>query len=96
MLLRSFPVDILKVDSSITSAVLKDPVTLELIASIQVLGKELNFEIYAEDVSSKEQFEVLAAAGINTFQGALFSTPLTDEKVMEYFQRINYNGTILS
>ncbi len=39
------------------------------------MGKEFNFEVIAEGVESKEQFELLKEMGCDFFQGFYFAKP---------------------
>ena len=49
---------------------------MKLVRSIISIGKELELEVVAEGVETKEQFEFLRSIGCDEIQGFYFSKPL--------------------
>ena len=47
-----------------------------MVASIIIMGKNLDLTVLAEDVENKEQTTILQDAGCDLYQGYYFSKPL--------------------
>lgn len=71
-LLKRLKVDGLKIDSSFTRDLLRDPVDRALIEAIASIGQAMNIEVTAEGVEDEETYRILHKMGIGAFQGYLF------------------------
>lgn len=77
-MLRSFSVDVLKIDKSfIDNLDERDKIVL---SNIIRMAHELNMEVVAEGVETKEQALYLGEIGCHTLQGFLFDKPLPKEE----------------
>jgi len=74
--LKNLPADEIKIDLSFVRNVLQSRSDKALVKTIIDLGKNLNFEIVAEGVETKRQFELLKHLGCDKFQGYFFSKPV--------------------
>jgi diguanylate cyclase (GGDEF)-like protein len=74
--LRSLPVNVLKVDRSFVKGVADDERDAGLAQAIVALAHGLDLETIAEGVETSEQAERLSAMGCRYLQGFLFSPPL--------------------
>ncbi len=74
--LKNLPIDEIKIDLSFTRNITKNKTDEMMVKTIIDLGKNLNFDIVAEGVEYKEQFNLLKMYGCNKYQGYLFAKPL--------------------
>ncbi|WP_423067134.1 putative bifunctional diguanylate cyclase/phosphodiesterase [Devosia sp. CN2-171] len=75
--LKRYPVDRIKIDRSFVSQLTNADGTEAIIQAMVTLAHALGIEVTAEGVETEVQYRILAAKGCNTFQGYLFSPPLT-------------------
>jgi diguanylate cyclase (GGDEF)-like protein len=74
-LLRSVPVDVLKLAREFTAAVPGDARAEAMLESIVGLAERLDVSVLAEGVETREQLEFLQSIGCRDFQGYLFGPP---------------------
>jgi diguanylate cyclase (GGDEF)-like protein/PAS domain S-box-containing protein len=79
--LRSFPVDILKIDKSFVDGVATNQEDAALAQTIVQLGRTLNLQTLAEGIESADQSSQLEALGCTYGQGFLFARPTAPEEV---------------
>ena len=79
--LKRFPIHKLKIDQSFVRDIPENPAAMEIAATIIAMAKNLNLEVLAEGVETLAQFEFLKSQGCDTFQGFLFSRPVTAESI---------------
>lgn len=77
-MLRSFSVDVLKVDKSFLDNL--DERNKIVLSNIIRMAQELKMEVVAEGVETKEQALYLGSIGCHTLQGFLFDKPLPKEE----------------
>jgi len=75
--LKRYPVDRIKIDRSFVSQLMTSNGTDAIVQALVTLARALDIEVTAEGVETREQYEALLAMGCDTFQGYLFSAPLT-------------------
>lgn len=78
--LTKFPIDTLKIDKSFIQNMNDDPNSKTIVSSIIAVGKNLNLDIIAEGVETKEQLEFLKSQDCIQVQGYLFSKPITADE----------------
>jgi diguanylate cyclase (GGDEF)-like protein len=76
--LLSLGADGLKIDGSLIRNILEDRNSQIVVNTIVNFAKEVNMQVIAEFVESKEIFEYLKNLGIDCFQGYYFSPPKED------------------
>ena len=76
--LRSFPISTIKIDRSLTLGD-KRHVNKEIVKSMLELSRTLDIETKVEGVETKEQLGRFTDIGYMTFQGNIFSRPMTGE-----------------
>lgn len=92
--LKSNIFDVVKLDSSITTTVLSNPNSQEIIASLVQLTKSLHLHIVAEFVDNIPQRDKLNALGCEVFQGYLYSPPISrTELIALYHKHFDKNKT---
>ncbi|MFO7326229.1 MAG: EAL domain-containing protein, partial [Pseudomonadota bacterium] len=75
--LRTFPVDMLKIDRSFIAAMLHDEKTAAVIEAIINVTRVLRMKVLAEGVERQEQFDYLRGLGCDFVQGAFISHALS-------------------
>jgi diguanylate cyclase (GGDEF)-like protein len=83
-LLRSLPVDELKIDKSFIDNLAFDPAARNLVQSMVAIAKNHGMVLVAEGVETAEQFEILRDDGCDVFQGFLFAKPMERDQVLDY------------
>ncbi|WP_018141676.1 EAL domain-containing protein [Thioalkalivibrio sp. ALJ7] len=74
--LRTYPLDVLKIDRSFVDGVTNDNADREIVATIIAMGRNLNMQVIAEGVETAEQSAFLLERGCALGQGYYFSRPL--------------------
>ncbi len=74
--LTMFPFDKIKIDKSFTQGLSSRVDCAAVVASVLSLARGLDIAVTAEGVETKEQFELLRAAGVHQVQGYLFGRPV--------------------
>jgi EAL domain-containing protein (putative c-di-GMP-specific phosphodiesterase class I) len=81
--LHLFPIDILKIDHTFVASMFKDLRSREIVNAIIALSKNLNIDIIAEGVETKELEMVLNELECRYAQGFLYSKPLPYDQAMK-------------
>ena len=79
--LRSFPVDVLKVDRSFIAELGTTPTDDTLVSGIVSLAHGLGHDVIAEGVETADQLEYLSIVGADLAQGFYFSPPVPAEEL---------------
>ncbi|MBP9870384.1 MAG: EAL domain-containing protein [Nitrosomonas sp.] len=87
--LKHFPIDILKIDRSLTHDIIFDSNSSEIILAIIGLARSLNYSVLAEGIETKEQFDFLYSLKCNRAQGYLFSKPIPAEEILLLLEHRN-------
>lgn len=87
--LKHFPIDILKIDRSLTHDIISDSNSSEIILAIIGLARSLNYSVLAEGIETKEQFDFLYSLKCNRAQGYLFSKPIPAEEILLLLEHRN-------
>ncbi|PXW96114.1 PAS domain S-box-containing protein/diguanylate cyclase (GGDEF)-like protein [Sphaerotilus hippei] len=82
-LLRSLPIDVLKVDRAFVSDVTAAPESASVTRSIIHLAHGLQIRVLAEGVETEDQLNMLVASGCDQMQGYWFSRPLAADAMAE-------------
>lgn len=90
MLLKSMPIDILKLDKSFIDNY-GDARGEAIIECVIEMAKRLGFEVIAEGVETEEQYLYLRKLECNMIQGYLFGKPMTFEELQKIVINQNNN-----
>lgn len=77
--MKFFPVSCVKIDISVTSNVVDDPVSRALVEAILVITHSLNIKVIADGIENEQQLHVLRRMGCNFMQGYYFAPPVPIE-----------------
>ena len=88
--LPQFPVDVLKVDSSLIAGMKVDDMYVDVVGTLIALGHSLGFSIFAEGVETEQQIVELKRLGCEGSQGKYFSEPVDANQA---FQLLAENRT---
>lgn len=81
--LSQLPIDVLKIDKSFVDHCATSDKAHMVVKTIIQLANNLNMETIAEGVEEQSQLDVLISEGCYTYQGYLFSKPLTQASFEE-------------
>lgn len=84
-LLKSFDLDVLKVDAALTSDLSGDPAAERLVAAAIALGRALGLTVAVEGIEQRESISVLRELGAQLAQGRVFSDPLPAARIEPLF-----------
>ncbi len=82
--LKRLPADELKIDQSFVRDVANDPNDAAIVDTIITLATNLELNVIAEGVETREEYEFLASRGCQSFQGYFFSHPLSREDFQDW------------
>lgn len=83
-MLRMLPIDELKIDKSFIDAALTNKDAQQMAQSIVTIGKNLEMDVVAEGIETKEQLEMLTRFGCDRFQGYYFARPMDKEALARF------------
>lgn len=81
--LKSLPIDILKIDQSFVRDLGKDLDDNEIVAAIINMARALRLHVVAEGVETEQQLHILRDLGCNEHQGYFYSRPLPADALSE-------------
>jgi EAL domain-containing protein (putative c-di-GMP-specific phosphodiesterase class I) len=80
-LLRSLPIDKVKIDRTFVSEVTRDARDASIVRAVVTLANDLGLDVTAEGVETVEQAEVLAHLGCRYAQGYLWARALPIDEI---------------
>jgi EAL domain-containing protein (putative c-di-GMP-specific phosphodiesterase class I) len=84
--LKSFPLDVLKIDRSFVRDIEHDQDDRAITATIISMAHNLEMKVVAEGVETAEQLAFLRSHGCDTFQGYLASKPIPADVFENFIQ----------
>ncbi|QEW08616.1 EAL domain-containing protein [Nitrincola iocasae] len=85
-MLRTLPIDELKIDKSFVDTLLDDTAAQKMIQNIITIGKNLELHVLAEGVETNAQEKLLKSFGCDRFQGYLYAKPLAYETLKDFLK----------
>ncbi len=92
--LARLPIQALKIDRSFTEAMLDDPDTRTLVATIVTLAHSLELAVVAEGVETEEQAQALKSLGCDQMQGYLMGRPVPRDEMTALLARQREASTV--
>lgn len=92
-LLKSFPVDTLKIDRSFVRDIGEDEEDRAICSAIVSLGRALSLQVMAEGVETEVQMGILREQGCHLIQGFLFARPMPPDDVWNWLTANASTGT---
>ncbi len=83
--LKNFPIDALKIDKSFVQDIVRDDEDAAITNTIITLAQNLNLNVIAEGVETKEQLEFLLSKDCYLMQGYYFSQPIKAKDFSEKY-----------
>ena len=77
--LQSFPFDKIKIDKAFIKDVVHNPQSAEIVRSTVLLGRNLNIDVLAEGVETRDQLDFLRSIGCGHAQGFYYGKPIQSE-----------------
>ena len=84
--LKTFPIDVLKIDRSFVSDITEDASDAQIVETIILMARNLGIGVVAEGGETKEQVDLLRSFGCEQVQGYYYSRPLPLEDFIEYLK----------
>jgi diguanylate cyclase len=94
--LKKFPIHTLKIDQAFIADLTKDSDDAAIVESIISMARNLNLEVVAEGVETRDQVEFLKQIQCHEAQGYYFSKPLPPEQFSEKLRENKKNTPISS
>ena len=79
--LSNLPVDIIKIDRSLTKQILTNPKQYALLKSIAEMAKINGLAVVAEGVEVRDEQEAIAACGVKYIQGYYYARPMPGQEL---------------
>ena len=84
--LQRLPIDVLKIDRSFVSGMMRDPDSVAIVRAVLSLADALGMSTTAEGIETVELATTLAALGCASGQGYFFAKPLEPDAALEYWK----------
>lgn len=85
--LSNLPVDIIKIDRSLTQQILTSPKQYALLKSIADMATINGLAVVAEGVETQEEQEAIAASGVQYIQGYYYARPMSGEQLSDFLNQ---------
>jgi EAL domain-containing protein (putative c-di-GMP-specific phosphodiesterase class I) len=83
--LRRIPFTELKIDREFVAGAPRDAAARAMLTSSVGLGKDLSLSVVAEGVEDQEEWDLVAAIGVDVVQGYFIARPMTAEALEDWF-----------
>jgi EAL domain-containing protein (putative c-di-GMP-specific phosphodiesterase class I) len=94
-LLRSLPIDLVKIDRSFVRDLGRDPRDMAIVRSVLALAADLSLDVVAEGVETPEQAHQLRGLGCRYAQGHLWAKALPLDQLIERVRNEGSAPTLL-
>lgn len=84
--LSNLPVDVIKIDRSLTQQILTNPKQHALLRSIVEMAEINSLAIVAEGVETMEEQSIISASGVHFIQGFYYARPMSQEQLIRFLK----------
>ena len=88
-MITSLPIDILKLDMQFVKNIHEDNKDMKMVELMIDIARSLKVKVVAEGVETKEQYDLLKAAGCDVLQGFYFSMPCVPKEFEKLIEKEN-------
>jgi diguanylate cyclase (GGDEF)-like protein len=88
--LKTYPLDVLKIDQSFVRGIERDPADLAIVKTIIELANNLKLGTVAEGVETEGQASILRELGVKELQGYLFAKPMPAADYLTWWQQQDF------
>ena len=88
-MITSLPIDILKLDMQFVKNIHEDNKDMKMVELMIDIARSLKVKVVAEGVETKEQYDLLKAAGCDVIQGFYFSMPCVPKEFEKLIEKEN-------
>lgn len=92
--LRSFPIDVVKIDQGFVTTIQEDPISHAIVLGIVELAHRLGMRVVAEGIETAEQRQELASIGCDKCQGYYFARPMAAGMLGALFRQPGADGRV--
>lgn len=85
--LQKLPIDMIKIDRSFITHICNNTNDLVIVKTIMTMAKNLNIQVIAEGVETNEQLNMLKKLNCESYQGYLFSKPVSQENFISMIKQ---------
>jgi EAL domain-containing protein (putative c-di-GMP-specific phosphodiesterase class I) len=85
--LKNLPISTLKIDKSFIDDIAKDTSDAKIVETIILMAKNLEIEVVAEGVETKEQLELLTEFDCELIQGYYYAKPMHLTDLLTYLEK---------
>ena len=85
--LKSFKIDIIKIDQSFIKDLPSDPNSVAIVKAILAMAEAMNIRVIAEGVESEAQYRFLEEYGCHLLQGFYISKALTIDELSQFLAK---------
>lgn len=88
--LSNLPVDIIKIDKSLTKQILTDKKQHALVQSIVEMAKINDLTVVAEGIETEEEQKAFAALSVQYIQGFYYAKPMQEKQLIDFLKEKNF------
>ena len=88
--LKKFDADVLKIDRAFIRDIESNINNRSIVNAVISLAKDMDYQVIAEGVENKEQFDLLVGMECSTIQGYWYSRPLPPDEFASFFTKYKY------
>lgn len=85
--LKRLPIDAVKIDQSFIRDITTDRNNAAIVLAITAMAKQLDLQVIAEGVETREQLEIIRAHHCHVVQGYYFSRPINADEMTDLLQQ---------
>ncbi len=90
--LSNLPVDVIKIDRSLTRQIYINPKQRALLHSIVEMAKINSLTVVSEGVETEEDQQLISASGVQYIQGFYYARPMPQEKAIRFLAEQNHKN----